>query len=665
MAGEEADVTRVAEETLDPSSTAPALVQRPDEGPSGPAAGSFSKPIQAPRTPDSGVSREQVTPRLQVHLAAAESRVSNALQQVIKSLENTLLGALHQAARDIIDNIAKEAAEYMLLSQHKVAMLEHELNYNKEHALSLLMQVKRVSDAQISAAENKLLMERRRAQEAEAKLQTVQESNKKLKAELKRKGQQVEEFQRSIHPAIPQQGPQANVTEGPESRKGGNRLKSFAGQKIQQIADARNEAGGLAKPEVTTVDRSPHGVTEVQTENLTNRPLMHSLTDHDAYHGTRVEKGVLANGVSPQERGTVELTGTGHVTVNKLDNKQGSPSNQSASVAGVGNISAKVLRPHSSPDDSHPAVTQDEVSPSLMEKGQRPSSLKAELESRSAKDSDEEKSSLTIEALYCNDESLPPQVHAGDEYQSNKTHDHIELDTLDALAGLSSGGKTYAHEADISIHCTEELELYEDPQAASTFLPNTSSLSKTVKHDEKGASGQVFELPSGVADEVQNGLATREEIQGSEKAGQESNETVEDVPMVEADKPVLKKAEASPVTGNPNSDAPSENAQVVKSVSNQNGNNLPNEDARRPEAQTDSPDNLVTKRKRKQGATVSKYDLLVTERSSKRLEADGAVTGACSLLAAAGVDAHISSHDSRRLMQGARQLFSLAEGKWR
>lgn len=67
----------------------------------------------------------------------------------MESVEIKLAGAVKQAAIDIIDNLGKEAAECIILSQRKVELLQSQLNYDKEQALSMLMQVKRASDAQV------------------------------------------------------------------------------------------------------------------------------------------------------------------------------------------------------------------------------------------------------------------------------------------------------------------------------------------------------------------------------------------------------------------------------------------------------------------------------------------------------------------------------------
>lgn len=138
---------------------------------------------------------EQVEAILQPSLSAAETKVTLVMRQFVESIESQILSALKQAAMDIIEHLGKEAAMRVLVAERKAAFFEQELINTKQEALAMLLRLKNSMDSQITEAERACLIERRRTQEMESKLVTSQDTVKKLKAELKRKGEVLEKMQ--------------------------------------------------------------------------------------------------------------------------------------------------------------------------------------------------------------------------------------------------------------------------------------------------------------------------------------------------------------------------------------------------------------------------------------------------------------------------------------
>ncbi|KAI5069237.1 hypothetical protein GOP47_0015538 [Adiantum capillus-veneris] len=143
---------------------------------------------------------KQVEGALQSCLASAEGQVTRHLQQAMDTAQSQVLRALHQAATDIIENLGKEAARRVVVAERKAALLELELSSVKQQALSMLLRLKADSDAQALDADKKYLLERRRAQDAEAKLAIAQDTSKRLKAELKKKGDTLDKMQKLVQP---------------------------------------------------------------------------------------------------------------------------------------------------------------------------------------------------------------------------------------------------------------------------------------------------------------------------------------------------------------------------------------------------------------------------------------------------------------------------------
>ncbi|KAH7298390.1 hypothetical protein KP509_25G040700 [Ceratopteris richardii] len=145
---------------------------------------------------------KQVEGVLQSCLAAAEVQVSRILQQAMNTVQSQVLQALHQAARDIIEHLSKEAAHKVVVAERKAALLELEMSSLKQQALSMLLRMKADLDAQALDADKKYLLERRRAQDAEARLAVAQDISKRLKAELKKKADILEKMQKLVQPMI-------------------------------------------------------------------------------------------------------------------------------------------------------------------------------------------------------------------------------------------------------------------------------------------------------------------------------------------------------------------------------------------------------------------------------------------------------------------------------
>ncbi|KAH7430575.1 hypothetical protein KP509_08G004600 [Ceratopteris richardii] len=147
----------------------------------------------------------QVEGAFQSCLSAAETQVTRFLQQAMDTVQCQVLRALHQAASNIIEHLGKEAADRIVVAERKAALLELELSSIKQQALSMLLRLKADSDAQALDADKRYLIERRRAQDAEAKLAVAQDISKRLKAELKRKGDIIDKMQELVHPTSEEQ----------------------------------------------------------------------------------------------------------------------------------------------------------------------------------------------------------------------------------------------------------------------------------------------------------------------------------------------------------------------------------------------------------------------------------------------------------------------------
>ncbi|MCO5584852.1 hypothetical protein L7F22_038784 [Adiantum nelumboides] len=143
---------------------------------------------------------KQVEGTLQSCLTSAEGQVTRLLHQSMDTVQSQVLRSLHQAAGDIIEHVSKEAARRVVVAERKATLLELELSSVKQQALSMLLRVKADSDAQALDAEKKYLLERRRAQDAEAKLAIAQDTLKRFKSELKKKGDILDKMQKLVQP---------------------------------------------------------------------------------------------------------------------------------------------------------------------------------------------------------------------------------------------------------------------------------------------------------------------------------------------------------------------------------------------------------------------------------------------------------------------------------
>lgn len=170
--------------------------------PSGPPLDSVpSIPAKEPNSrADWRIPLEQVEAILQPSLSAAETKVTLVMRQFVESIESQILSALKQAAMEIIEHLGKEAAMRVLVAERKAALFEQELINTKQEALAMLLRLKHSMDAQIIQAERACVIERKQIQEMEAKLLTSQDTVKTLKAELKRKGEVLEKMKKVMCP---------------------------------------------------------------------------------------------------------------------------------------------------------------------------------------------------------------------------------------------------------------------------------------------------------------------------------------------------------------------------------------------------------------------------------------------------------------------------------
>lgn len=170
--------------------------------PSGPPLDSV--PLMPAKEPNSRadwrIPLEQVEAILQPSLSAAETKVTLVMRQFVESIESQILSALKQAAMEIIEHLGKEAAMRVLIAERKAALFEQELINTKQEALAMLLRLKNSMDAQIIQAERACVIERKQIQEMEAKLLTSQDTVKTLKAELKRKGEVLEKMKKVMCP---------------------------------------------------------------------------------------------------------------------------------------------------------------------------------------------------------------------------------------------------------------------------------------------------------------------------------------------------------------------------------------------------------------------------------------------------------------------------------
>ncbi|XP_024545046.1 G patch domain-containing protein 8 [Selaginella moellendorffii] len=114
-------------------------------------------------------------------IRAAESRVTDILQQFVRDVEARIASSLKEAASDVVSHLGKEAASRLVAAERKVAFLEQELVGAKEQALSMLLRLKHHTDSQILDLEKLLVAERRRADDAEAKVAALHETLRRAK----------------------------------------------------------------------------------------------------------------------------------------------------------------------------------------------------------------------------------------------------------------------------------------------------------------------------------------------------------------------------------------------------------------------------------------------------------------------------------------------------
>lgn len=128
----------------------------------------------------------------------AESRIMSTLQHMCESTETRVLEALKQAAVDIIENLGKQAAIQLVAAERRSAILEQELKNTRSQALAMLVRLRYIAHKQKVEDERRVLAERRKALEADAELESAQETVRRTTDELKRKSAMLEELQKRV-----------------------------------------------------------------------------------------------------------------------------------------------------------------------------------------------------------------------------------------------------------------------------------------------------------------------------------------------------------------------------------------------------------------------------------------------------------------------------------
>lgn len=214
------------------------------------------------------LSCNQVEGVLQSCLTTAERRATKLLQQAMDTVQSQVLCALHQAASDIIEHLGKDAARRVAVAEQKAALLEQELSSVKQQALSMLLRLKANSNAQVLEAEKKYLVERRRAQDAEAKLVTAQDTSKRLKLELRKKGDILDKMQKLVQPVNGDyQHKPSRLSEATDYRGNNNRskdndmyMKSLENRMLFKTENASLACNGIPLQEVQGSSLQPNTV---------------------------------------------------------------------------------------------------------------------------------------------------------------------------------------------------------------------------------------------------------------------------------------------------------------------------------------------------------------------------------------------------------------------
>ncbi|XP_024360347.1 uncharacterized protein [Physcomitrium patens] len=196
-----------------------------------------SKPAvhDLPKLQPCGTPKEQDNSAMQISIAAADSVEMKALQHVVESLETRLQDALMQAILQVLESLGKEAAARVIMAERKASIMEQEHISTKQQALAMILRMKHSSDSMLIDAEKRLRSEQRRSQELDAKVSTLQDKIRRMQAELKRKGDILEEIQR--HSDVGIRSGMTSPSEGVSKKRKGNPLVRPIEVKASQRCD--------------------------------------------------------------------------------------------------------------------------------------------------------------------------------------------------------------------------------------------------------------------------------------------------------------------------------------------------------------------------------------------------------------------------------------------
>ncbi|KAG0609360.1 hypothetical protein M758_8G178500 [Ceratodon purpureus] len=158
-----------------------------------------SKPLvhDSPKLLPCETAKDEDMAAMRSCLAAADSIGMKTLQHIVDSLETRLQSALMHAVMQILETLGKDAAARVVMAERKASVMEQEHINTKQQALAMMLRIKHSSDSMLIDAEKRLLVEKRRSQELDAKVGTLQDTIRRMKAELKRKGDILDELQRT------------------------------------------------------------------------------------------------------------------------------------------------------------------------------------------------------------------------------------------------------------------------------------------------------------------------------------------------------------------------------------------------------------------------------------------------------------------------------------
>lgn len=226
--------------------------------------------------------KEQDMATMRSCIAAADSIGMKTLQHIVQSLETRLQNALMQAVMQILETLGQDAAARVNMAERKASVMEQEHINTKQQALAMMLRIKHSSDSMLVDAERRLLLEKRRSQELECKVGSLQETIRKLKAELKRKGDILEELQKTQLDAVNRSG-LMSPSEGVSKKRKGHPQVRLLEVKTSQPGDClvEDECDDTATLLATMPNRSP---STDRPNSVLGRGLVPSTPQNSAAH---------------------------------------------------------------------------------------------------------------------------------------------------------------------------------------------------------------------------------------------------------------------------------------------------------------------------------------------------------------------------------------------